>query len=145
MESVTQPTFPAESTTLREFSAPGHNYWVTPPSSHPILAAGFEIHPSLFALVRSQSFSRHKDENPYTHLRDFEQNCSIIVIPGMHHETVKWKLFPFSLTSVAKKWYYMTVRTVKSDWNTLKDEFCLKFFPISKVVALRTKALSFKQ
>ena len=39
----------------------------------------------------------------------------------------------------------MTVGKAKGDWNTLKDEFCLKFFPISKVVALRTKALSFKQ
>ena len=97
--------------TLRDFSAPSRSshHGERPPSHHPILTPGYEIRPCLVAMVRSQSFSERKDENPYTHLREFEQNCSIISIPGMHHETVKWKLFPFSLTGRAKEWYYITV------------------------------------
>ena len=102
-----------DSITLRDFSAPSRSshHGERPPSRHPILTPGYEIRPCLVAMVRSQSFSGRKDENLYTHLREFEQNCSIISIPGMHHETVKWKLFPFSLTGRAKEWYYMTVVT----------------------------------
>jgi len=96
-------------------------------------------------MVRSQSFSRRKDENPYTHLREFEQNCSIISIPVMHHETVKWKLSPFSLTGRAKEWYSVTVRSIEGDWNILKYKFCLRYFHEKKIVALRVEVLTFKQ
>ena len=112
-------------------------------SSHPY--TGYEIPPSLVAMVRSQSFSGRWDENPYTHLREFEQNCSIISIPGMHHKIMKWKLFPFSLTGRAKDWYSITVRSVEGDQNILKEEFCLRYFHSSKIVKLRIEALSFEQ
>jgi len=79
-----------DTITLRDFSAPSRSsHGEHPPSCHPILTPGYEIPPSLVAMVRLQSFSGRRDENPYTHLREFEQNCSIISIPGMHHETVK--------------------------------------------------------
>ena len=133
--------------TLRDFSAPSRSshHGERPPSRHPILTPGYEICPCIIAMVRSQSFSGHKDENPYTHLREFEKNYSIISIPGMHHETVKWKLFPFSLTGRAKEWYYVTVGSVDGDWNILKDKFCLRYFHEKKIVALRVEVLTFKQ
>ena len=123
--------------TICGFSAPGPHYCEGPPSCRPILTPGYEIRPSLVAMVRSQSFSGRKDENPYTHLREFEQNCYIVSIPGMHHETVKWKLLPFSLTGLAKEWYSVTVGSVEGDWNILKDKFCLRYFHEKKIVALR--------
>ena len=134
-----------ESITLRDFSAPSRSHCECPPSSYPILTPGYEICPSLVAMVRSQSFSGRKDENPYTHLCEFEQNCSIISIPGMHHETVKWKLFPFSLTGRAKEWYYVTVGSIEGDWNILKDKFCLRYFHGKKIVALHVEVLTFEQ
>jgi len=54
----------------------------------------------------------------------FEQNCSIISIPGMNHEIMKWKLFSFSLTGHAKEWYSLTVARVEGNWNILKEKFC---------------------
>ena len=96
-------------------------------------------------MVRLQSFSGRRDENPYTHLREFEQNCSIISIPGMHHKTIKWKLFPFTLTGLAKDWYSITVGSVEGDWNALKEKFCLRYYHSSKIIKLRIEALSFKQ
>ena len=94
-----------DSITLRDFSAPSRSsHGERPPSRHPILTPGYEIRPCIIAMVRSQSFSGRKDENPYTHLRDFEQNYSIISIPGMHHETMKWKLFPFFGTTSQREW-----------------------------------------
>ena len=63
----------------------------------------------------------------------------------MHHETVKWILFPFSLTSRAKDWYSITVGSVEGDWNALKEKFCLRYYHSSKIIKLHIEALSFKQ
>jgi hypothetical protein len=63
----------------------------------------------------------------------------------MHHETVKWKLFPFSLMGAAKEWYSLTVGRVEGNWNILKEKLCLCFFPLRRVIALRIEAMTFKQ
>jgi hypothetical protein len=63
----------------------------------------------------------------------------------MTQETIKWKLFLFSLLGKAKQWYAHTVGGVNGNWDKLRDKFCLAFFPISKVAALRIELLSFQQ
>ena len=63
----------------------------------------------------------------------------------MHHETVKWILFPFSLTGRAKDWYSITVGSVEGDWNALKEKFCLRYYHSSKINKLHIEALCFKQ
>ena len=68
-------------------------YLEPPPSYHPILSDGYEIHHSLVAMVRAQSFSGRKDDCPYAHLQVFEENCSLLLIPGMTQHTLRWKLF----------------------------------------------------
>jgi hypothetical protein len=80
-----------------------------------------------------------------TLLQEFEQTCECLRITGMSHETLKWKLFSFSLTERAKHWYMRTVGSVQGDWEALCSSFCLFFFPISRVVSLRIDVLSFKQ
>jgi hypothetical protein len=56
-------------------------------------------------MVQNQSFSVKEDENPHTHLNEFEQTCASLHIKGMSDETLRWKLFPFSLEEKAKIWY----------------------------------------
>ena len=85
---------------------------------------------SLVVMVRTQSFG---------------ENCSLLIIPGMTQHTLRWKLFPFSLTREAKIWYNQTARKVGGDWIQLKDEFYLFFYPVSKVVPHRKQLLSFEQ
>ena len=63
----------------------------------------------------------------------------------MLHETVKWKLFPFSFSGRAKDWYSITVRSVEGDWNVLKEKFCLYYFHLRKIIALHMEAVSFEQ
>jgi hypothetical protein len=103
------------------------------------------VHPALIALVRENSFARTKEESPYINLRGFEKICSIIIIEVMTQQTLKWKLFQFSLTGRAKKWYSSPVRSMEGSWEKLREKFCLTFFPISRVVTLRLEILSFKQ
>ena len=59
--------------------------------------------------------------------------------------TLRWKLFLFSLTERAKQWYNKTIGSMQGDWEMLCSNFCLSFFPISRVVSLRIEVLTFKQ
>jgi hypothetical protein len=63
----------------------------------------------------------------------------------MSDKTLRWKLFLFSLTGIAKQWYNLTVESMQGDWEMLCSKFCLCFFPISKVVSLRKEVLNFRQ
>jgi hypothetical protein len=46
---------------------------------------------------------------------------------------------------IAKHWYKLIVGSMQGDWKMLRSKFCLKFFPISRVVCLRIEVLTFKQ
>ena len=103
---------------------------------HPILSSGYELCPDLIAMVRELSFSGLVSENPYHHLLEFELGCSCCAIAGMSHDTLRWKLFPFSLVEEARQWYTHTKGSVNGNWSELKDKFCLKLFPQSRIIAL---------
>jgi hypothetical protein len=101
--------------TLFEITAPKGNNLEPPPSSHPITTSSYELRPVFLAMVREQSFFGEKDESPYSYLHEFEQLCSCLVITGKSQDTLKWKLFPFSLMGRAKQWYSLNVRSMEGD------------------------------
>ena len=105
---------------------------------------GYELHRSLKALVRAQPFLGHDKENTCHHLHEFEEMCSCLSISSMTQETLKWKLFPFSLMGKAKQWYTQAVGSTNGDWDELKDKFCLAFFPMSRIDSLPRAILDFK-
>jgi hypothetical protein len=78
-----------DSTPIYKYSAPNGDLLEPPPSSHPILTNGYELRPAFIAMVQEQSFSGLEDEDPYTHLREFELLCSCLTIAGMTQETLK--------------------------------------------------------
>lgn len=63
----------------------------------------------------------------------------------MNQDTLWWKLFPFSLTARARTWYDRKVGGVGGDWPKLKDEFCVFFYPITKMLDLRVQILTYQQ
>jgi hypothetical protein len=67
------------------------------------------------------------------------------MISGINHETLKWKVFPVSLTGWAKKWYKLCVSSCYVNWVILKDQFCFAFFPLSKIIYLRNEVLNLAQ
>ena len=123
-------------TPINQLAAPTGAQLEPPESSKPILTPSYELRLSLISMVQEQSFSGEGDENPSTHLREFEQTYACLHIAGMSHETIKWKLFLFSLMGRAKHWYTQTVGSVQGDWEALCPSFCLSFFLISGVVSL---------
>ena len=129
-------SFSMDSLSINQFSAPKGEFLEPPKSSKPIIASGFELRPGFIAMVREQSFSSFDDENPYHHLREFEQLCSCLSIAGKAQETLRWKLFPFSLAERAKQWYTHNVGKVNGEWEELRDRFYLAFFLISRITSL---------
>ena len=93
------------STPIYQYAAPTSMHLEPPKSVEPILTLGYELRPCFIKLIREQSFSREGDENPYSQLQEFEQTCACLRIAGMSDQTLRWKLFPFSLMGKAKHWY----------------------------------------
>ena len=134
-----------DSTPIYQYTKPMSASLKPPESSDPIITPGYELRLSLIKLIRDQSFLGEGNENPYSHLREFERTCACLCIAGMFDKTLRWKLFLFSLMGRAKQWYSQTVGSMQGDWETLCSKFCLHFFPLSKVVSLRKEDLNFRQ
>jgi hypothetical protein len=63
----------------------------------------------------------------------------------MSDETLRWKLFPFSLTREAKHWCKRHVKSSQGDWEALRSSFCSRFFSINRVVKLHAEIINFKK
>jgi hypothetical protein len=96
-------------------------------------------------MVQAQPFLGHYNENPCHHLLEFEEMCSCLSISSMTRETLKWKLFPFSLTGKVKQWYTHTIKSTNGDWDEHKDKFCLIFFPMSHIISLPRAIFDFEE
>jgi hypothetical protein len=102
-----RPSFHDLSTSTYEFNDPSSS------------SSNNELNPDLIAMVRSHTFSGAINEEPYDHLQEFEEMCSFLVVLGMTQETLRWKLFHFSLTGRAKQWYIRSVGSMSGDWEKL--------------------------
>ena len=120
-----------ESTPIYKYGAPTSARLHPKESSKPILTPGYELRSCLINMVQDQTFSGEDDENPYSHLNEFEQTCACLRIAGMLDKILRWKLFPFSLMGKAKRWYNLTIGSRQGDWEALCSSFCLQLFPIS--------------
>jgi hypothetical protein len=125
-----------EHKTIHQLFVPKGEFLEPPQSSKPITASSYELYHVFIAMVREKTFSGLDHENPYHHLREFEQLCACLTISSMLHETLRWKLFPFSLDGRAKQWYAHNVGKVNGDWEELRNRFYLVFFPISQIASL---------
>ena len=110
--TMSHPSTHQLSTSKDEFSEPST-------SSRPFMSSGYELHPRIIAMVRAQTFSGLESEDSDLHLQVFEELCSCLVIPGISQETLRWKLFPFSLMGKAEQWYTHNMRGTIHDWEEL--------------------------
>ena len=78
------------------------------------------------------------------HLQNFLELCETIIIKDVAPDSVKLRLFPFSLAGKAKQWFYQSKEAVDT-WNKCAAAFLAKFFPMTKTNALRGKISNFQQ
>ena len=72
-----------EQPTIQNLSAPKGEFVEPPQSSKPLTASSYEVCLGFIAMVREQAFLGLDYENPYHHLREFEQLCACLTISGM--------------------------------------------------------------
>ncbi|XP_026419791.1 uncharacterized protein LOC113315749 [Papaver somniferum] len=75
-------------------------------------------------------------ENPYHHVRDFEDICGTLRFNQMSEESLKLRLFLFSLKEKAKSWLRALQPQSIRTWDDLTKEFIKKFFPNHKTATI---------
>jgi hypothetical protein len=57
-------------------------------------SSGYELHPSLKAMVQAQPLFGYDNEDPFDHLQDFEKMCSCLSILALHKKFLSGNCFP---------------------------------------------------
>ena len=84
-----------------------------------------------------------ENENPYTHIRDFEEVCTTFKEGMMDMDLLKLKAFPLTLKDKAKIWLNsLRPRTIRN-WAELQAEFPKKFFSAHKTNKLKRQIYTF--
>ncbi|XP_026396991.1 uncharacterized protein LOC113291706 [Papaver somniferum] len=91
------------------------------------------------------NFYGKENENPYYHIRDFEELCGTVKIKNLSDEYLKLRLFPFSLKDKAKSWLYALAPSSVRTWEYMTKLFLNNFFPRHKTSSIHQKLNSFVQ
>ena len=104
-----------DSTPIYQYAKPTSASIKPLESSGPIITPSYELCLYLIKLIQDKSFLGEGNENPYSHLQEFEQTYACLRIAGMSKKTLRWKLFSFSLTGRAKQWYSQTIESMQEN------------------------------
>ncbi|RVW35749.1 Retrovirus-related Pol polyprotein from transposon 17.6 [Vitis vinifera] len=99
------------------------------------------IRPYLVPLL--PTFHGMESENPYAHIKEFENVCNTFQEGGASIDLMRLKLFPFTLKDKAKIWLNsLRPRSIRS-WTDLQAEFLKKFFPTHRTNGLKRQISNF--
>ena len=99
------------------------------------------VRPYLVPLL--PTFHGMENENPYTHIRDFEEVFTTFKEGEFDMDLPKLKAFPLTLKDKAKIWLNsLRPRTIRN-WAELQTEFLKKFFNAHKTNNLKRKIYTF--
>ena len=99
------------------------------------------VRPYLVPLLLT--FHGMENENPYTHIRDFEEVCTTFKEGAIDMELLKLKAFPLTLKDKAKIWISsLRPRTIRN-WTEMQAKFLKKFFSTHKTNTLKRQIYTF--
>ena len=88
-------------------------------------------------------FHGMENENPYTHIKNFEEVCHTFHEGNTSIELMRLKPFPFTLNDKAKLWFNsLRPQSIRS-WLELQTTFLKKFFPTHCTSGLKRQITSF--
>jgi len=90
------------------------------------LTANFQINYGMIQML--PIFLGLTNENPYQHVRKFEDICGTMKYNQMTEESLKLRLFPFSLKEKAKAWLLSLQPGTITNWIDLTEIFYRKFY-----------------
>ena len=106
-------------------------------------ATHFELNPQIIQFL--PKFHWFVSEDPYMHVKKFLEICNTIRFENFSDESVKLRLFPFSLKEKEKAWLNSLPSRSITSWDTLIKKFLLNFFSMSKTNALKREITNFYQ
>ena len=99
------------------------------------------VRPYLVPLL--PTFHGMENENPYTHIREFEEVCTTFKEGVYDMDLLKLKAFPLTLKDKAKIWLNsLSSRTIRN-WADLQAEFLKKFFSTTKTNSLKRQIYTY--
>ncbi|KAL4350375.1 hypothetical protein AHAS_Ahas10G0135700 [Arachis hypogaea] len=105
-----------------------------------IHANNFELKPQLITLVQNNcSFGGSVQEGPNQHLTTFLRICDTVKANGVHPDTYRLLLFPFSLRDKASKLLESFPKESLTTWEDVVNKFLTKFYPPQRIIKLRTE------
>ena len=132
------PVNPAAYRSMRDHIHPPR---VSAPSCIIPHAEDVAVRPYLVPLL--PTFHGMENENPYTHIMDFEEVCITFKEGMMDMDLLKLKAFPLTLKDKAKIWLNsLRPRTIRN-WAELQAEFLKKFFSAHKTNNLKRQIYTF--
>ena len=140
-EQQSQPGTPMNPNANRTMRDHIHPPRVSAPSCIIPPADDVAVRPYLVPLL--PTYHGMENENPYTHLRDFEEVCTTFKEGMMDMDLLKLKAFPLTLKDKAKIWLNsLRPRTIRN-WAELQAEFLKKFFSAHKTNNLKRQIYTF--
>ncbi|KAF5468699.1 hypothetical protein F2P56_012835 [Juglans regia] len=106
-------------------------------------ANNFNFKPGMIPLI--PHFHGMQSENPYLHIKEFEEVCSTFMDQTCAEEVIRLKLFHFSLKDKAKTWLNSLRPRSIGTWQEMQTEFLKKFFPMHRTNALKRQIMNFAQ
>ena len=105
------------------------------------LAEDMIVRPYLVPLL--PTFYGMESENPYSHIRKFEEVCNTFKEGANNLDLMKIKFFPLTLKDKAEIWLNsLRPRTIRN-WTKMQAEFLKKFFSMHKTNSLKRRIYTF--
>ena len=89
------------------------------------------------------TFHGMESENPYSHIREFEEVCNTFKEDAINLDLMRLKYFPLTLKDKAKIWLNsLRSRTIRN-WTEIQAEFLKKFFSTHKTNSPKRQIYTF--
>ena len=140
-EQQSHQATPMNPTAYRSMRDHIHPPRVSAPSCIIPPAEDVAVRPYLVPLL--PTFHGMENENPYAHIREFEEVCTTFKerVPDM--DSLKLKAFPLTLKDKAKIWLNsLRPRTIRN-WAELQADFLKKFFSTTKTNSLKRQIYTY--
>ncbi|KAL5766048.1 hypothetical protein ACOSP7_016665 [Xanthoceras sorbifolium] len=109
----------------------------------PVNIPQLDFKPGMIQLL--PTFHGLDSENPYLHIREFEEVVATFHSQPNVLDSIRLKFFPFSLKDKAKSWLYSLRPRSIGTWAEMIEAFFNKYFPHHKTNNLKRQISTFSQ
>ena len=99
------------------------------------------VRPYILSLL--PTFHGMESENPYTHIRDFEEVCNTFKEDATNLDLMRLKFFPLTLKDKAKIWLNSLRPRTIWNWTKIQADFLKKIFLTHRTNSLKRQIYTF--